>query len=69
VIAPATGIDYLGLIDASHNALTAGAVNYAALIGRPDEPDATTPQAAGTQVADHDDEPAELADTVSEVQI
>jgi putative transposase len=69
VIAPATGIDYLGLIDASHNALTAGAVNYAALIGQPDEPDATKPQADRTRAAGHDDEPADPADTVSEAGI
>jgi putative transposase len=69
VIAPATGIDYLGLIDERHNAAAAGAVNYAALIGQPDEPDATKPQATGTRITGHDDEPADLADIVSEVEI
>jgi putative transposase len=69
VIAPATGIDYLGLIDERHNAAAAGAVNYAALIGQSDEPDATKPQATGTLITEHDDESAEAADTVGEVEL
>lgn len=69
MIAPATGIDYLGLIDASHNALTAGAVNYAALISQPDEPDETKPQATRARITGHDDEPVEATDALSEVGI
>jgi putative transposase len=37
--APATGIDYLGLIDARHTAELAGKVNYSALAPEPPAPD------------------------------
>ena len=39
--APATGIDYLRLIDAAHDAVLAQKVNYAALASHPGEPNTT----------------------------
>lgn len=49
---PATGIDYLSLIDATHNAETAAAVNYAALLGHEHDEHATRPDDTGTRALD-----------------
>jgi putative transposase len=47
---PATGIDYLGLIDARHTAELAGKVNYSALAPEPAAPEqATEPAADGPE--------------------
>jgi putative transposase len=47
--APATGIDYLGLIDARHTAELAGKVNYSALAPEPPATDTAAEPAAGGQ--------------------
>jgi putative transposase len=70
---PATGIDYLGLIDHAHNAAAARTLNYAALLNHDehDEHDehATPPDNVGTRSDTGDDMPVDGVAAGSEVEL